>query len=484
MRVAAYVRVSTDEQADKGNSLNEQQERLAAYCRAMGWGPPEIFIDDGYSAKDMKRPAAQKMISRVKKNEIDIVLTSKLDRMSRNLLDMLQLIQFLEEHSCNYVSAAEGFDTSTAVGRMVMQLLAVFAEFERERTRERVKDNMNSLARNTDKALSIPCYGYDLIDGRYVINEEEAVFVRLMFDLAEDGHGHRMIAKMLNERGAMTKRGKLWDQVNVKRLIQTETLSGIRIHNKRETKNGKTVIRDKSEWIVKENNHPAIISPERRLNVLQIMQSRKPANKHADSETYLLTGIIKCGHCNRNMKGATSRVRREKSYDYYRYICASYVNGYGCKYHAVHRDDIENQIINEIKRLTESDGVSDKKLNMVIAPSSSSFDEIKEIESQLVKINKRIQKQLEAYSEDLISAADLKAASDRAEKERTELNLRQEKALDRKSSEYDIQKNAELLLEDITGIDRVRAKAAIRKLINQIIIRNGETVSIAWNSFV
>lgn len=481
MRVAAYVRVSTDEQADKGNSLVEQRERLEAYCKAMGWEKPQLFVDDGYSAKDMNRPAAQKMIAEIRKAKFDIVLTSKLDRMSRNLLDMLQLIDFLEDHSCSYVSAAEGFDNSTAVGRMVMQLLAVFAEFERERTRERVKDNMNSLARNTDKALSIPCFGYDLIDGKYVINEDEAVFVKLMFDLAEEGHGHRMIAKLLNERGARTKRGKLWDQTNVKRLIKTETISGIRVHNRRETKNGKTVMRDKSEWIIKENNHPAIISPEKRLNVLRIMESRKPANKHADSETYLLTGVVKCGHCNRNMKGATSRVRREKSYDYFRYICASYVNGYGCKYHAVHRDDIEKQIINEIKRLTES---SEKELEIVVAPSSSGFDEIKEIESQLIKINNRIQKHLDAYSEELISAADLKAASVRSEKERSELNHRLRRAIERKSNKSEIQRNAEMLLGDIQGIDRTRAKAAIRKLINQIIVENGDTISIVWNSVV
>lgn len=482
MRVAAYVRVSTDEQADKGNSVSEQKERLSAYCRAMGWAAPEFFSDEGYSAKDMRRPAAQKMISRVENNHFDIVLTSKLDRMSRNLLDVLQFIKLLDLHECSYVSASEGFDTSTAVGRMVLQLLAAFAEFERERISERVKDNMNSLARNTDKALSKACYGYDIIDGKYAINENEAPFVRLMFDLVEDGHGHRMIAKILNERGATTKQGKLWDQINVKRLIRNETISGIRVHNKRKTKNGKIVFRDKSEWIVKEDNHSAIIPPERQMKAMQILETRKPAKKHADSETYLLTGIVKCGHCDRNMKGNTARVRRPgKSYDYYKYICASYVNGYGCKHHAVHRDDLEGEILKEIGKLAKT---STKELNLAIAPSHANIDEVDEIKGQLAKVDKRIQKQLEAYANDLITAADLKAASERAEKERMELRKRLEKAQNRRSNVDDVKQNVELLMGDIMGIDRVKAKSAIRQLIDRIEILNGETVSIVWKGLV
>src|SRR5690606_26667052 len=138
------------------------------------------------------------LFNEVKQNKVRIILTTKLDRFSRNLLDLLQTIRFLQDHDCNYVSASENFDTSTAVGRMTLQLLGTFAEFERERISERVKENMLSLARNTNKALTKPCYGYDVVDAEYVINEDEAQFVRMMFDLAEQGHGYRKIAQILN----------------------------------------------------------------------------------------------------------------------------------------------------------------------------------------------------------------------------------------------------------------------------------------------
>ena len=85
MRVAAYIRVSTDEQAERGNSLNEQQERLEAYCKAMGWPKPNIYPDDGYSAGTLKRPFLEKLLKDIEENKIDVLLTTKLDRLTRSL---------------------------------------------------------------------------------------------------------------------------------------------------------------------------------------------------------------------------------------------------------------------------------------------------------------------------------------------------------------------------------------------------------------
>lgn len=480
MRIAAYIRVSTDEQADKGNSLQEQQERLYAYCKVMGWDKPKLYIDDGYSAKNLQRPSIQQLLSDVQQNKIDVVLTSKLDRLCRNLLDLLQTINLLDDHNCSYVSATESFDTSTAVGKMVLQLLGAFAEFERERISERVKDNMLSIKKNTGKAMTKPCFGYDVIDGLYTINDEEAKYVTYMFELAEQGFGHRMIAKMLNDQGVTTKQGKMWDQVNVKRLMNNETIAGIMTYNKRKSKNGKTVLRDKSEWIIKENNHPAIIPPERFESVQEIMKSRSMANKHADSETYLLTGLLKCKHCGKNMKGSTSRHKTKyNDYTYYRYICSSYVLGYGCKHHAIHRDDLENKIIEQIKELTLG---TNKVIDIIVAHSSSTEDEVKELKSQLSRIDKRMQKQIEAYEHDLISASDLKAARERIEAERSSIEEQLNTLDSRKGDVTTVKENASALLDEITGSDRVKAKSAIRKLIHRIDISDSMLASVIWKA--
>lgn len=471
MRIAAYIRVSTDEQVDKGNSLLEQQERLTAYCTAMGWQKPTFYIDDGYSAGTLKRPAIEKLFKDIDKGHFDIVLTSKLDRLCRNLLDLLQTIEHFSKHNCSYVSASESFDTSTAVGRMTLQLLGTFAEFERERTRERVKDNMKSIARNTNRAISGACFGYDIVDGKYVINEEEAEHVRYMFDLAEEGHGHRMIAKKLNDRGVTTKRGKLWDQTNVKRLLRTETISGIRVYNKRKTENGKTVMRPESEWIISENNHPAIIDPDRFQKVQELMKARGRGRKHADSETYILTGLIKCGYCGRNMKGQTSRFKRSYGdYTYYRYICSSYVAGYGCKHHVVHRDDIENAILEKMKYVAT---VSLKELKELKIKTASKEDEIQEIEARIERVNRRMQRQIEAYENELITAEDLKSASERIQEERRLLQGNLESLKAKGSDLNRFRDKVKQSLDDLTGMDRLKAKRKLRELIYEISVTDG-----------
>ncbi|CAN7356997.1 recombinase family protein [Paenibacillus sp. LjRoot56] len=476
MRVISYIRVSTEDQAEKGNSLTEQQERLTAYCVAMGWPPPAFIIDDGYSAKNLNRPGITEMIKRVERKEVDIILTSKLDRLCRNLLDLLQIIQTFSKYGCSYVSSSESFDTSTAVGRMTLQLLGTFAEFERERISERVHDNMVSIARNTDKALGKPCYGYDIIDGMYVINEDEAANVRYMFDMAEQGQGHRMIAKHLNLKGVLTKQGKPWDQINVKRLMKTETIAGIRIFNKRKTEHGKTVLRDQSEWIIKDDNHPAIIDPERYEKAQDIISSRSKARSHADNETYLLTGLVKCKYCGGGMKGATNRHKTKyNDYTYHRYICSSYVLGYGCRHHAVHRGDLEDLIIGQIKWVASA---TDKELNIKVAAANVDT-ELKEIKAQLAKLDKQMQKQLEAYTMDLITAQVLKMATDKAEADRAILLDQLTKLENQNGNASNVQNNAMKLLEDITGDDRMKAKAAIRLLIDSVIVE-GEEISVTW----
>ncbi|EJW14267.1 recombinase family protein [Paenibacillus alvei] len=481
MRVAAYIRVSTDEQADKGNSLSEQQERLILYCKGMLWNEPVMYIDDGYSAKDLKRPAIQRLLNDVRQNKYDVVVTSKLDRFCRNLLDLLQSIKLLEQHDCSFVSASERLDTTSGpVGKMVMQQLGSFAEFERARISERVKDNMLPLAKKTSKALTRPCYGLDVVNGYYEINKSEAEFANLMFDLGEDGYGHRKIAQILNERGSRTKKGYLWDQTSVKRLMQNPALAGMKIYNKRMNRDGKTVIRPMSEWVIRENNHPAVIQLERFLRVNEIMKYRSKAHKHADSETYLLTGVLKCRHCGRNMKGSTSRHKTKYGkYTYYRYICASYVSGYGCFYHAVHRDDIENLIIKEIQMLGQKSNAEIK-----VASPKNQHDKVRDLENQLAKISKKMQKQIEAYENELISAEDLKLARQRVESEREDISTRLSKLKEEKPNSQNIVKHANNLMNDITGIDRIKAKNAIRSLIAQIEIENGESISITWNSCV
>lgn len=220
-KIALYIRVSTDEQALKGNSLNEQEERLRAYCHAMELeGEIETFIDDGYSAGSMKRPALTRMLKMAREKKLSMVVITKIDRLCRNLKDLLLLVDELDEIQCGFASAGERFDTSTAAGRMVLQILGAFAEFERGRNRERVRENMLSIVTNTDKAVSRPCFGYNVVDSKYVINQEEAEVVRKMVEWMLQGEGAHRVMRRLNDMGVKTKDGKSFTQLSVGKLMR------------------------------------------------------------------------------------------------------------------------------------------------------------------------------------------------------------------------------------------------------------------------
>ncbi|KGX84452.1 recombinase family protein [Pontibacillus litoralis] len=474
MKVAAYLRVSTDEQVESGHSLEEQKERLEAYAKVMGWDKPILYIDDGYSAGSLKRPQMQKLLKDIEKGKIEILMTTKLDRLSRNLFDLLQVIKFMETHDCNYVSATESFDTSTAAGRMVLHLLGVFAEFERGRTSERVKDNMASLARNTNMALAGPCFGFDIVDKKYVINKKEAKYGVKMVEMTENGHGTRSIAQWLNSMNVKTKRGKQWDSTAVRRLLRTETICGTRVTNKRKQVNGKTVVRPKEEWIVKEDNHRGFISAERFKNLQNILDSRK-INKQHENETYLLTGVLKCGHCGSTMKGSSARINRgDKKYEYYRYICSSYVKAHGCKHHAVHREDIENEVITQIENLTN---LSNKELRLKVVASNENEDAV-ELKQALEALDKQMMRQIEAYGKGLIEEEDLQR-SNKHVKEQRQLLRNQLDSLEQIDTSGLLKQKAKSLLADIKSVDRKKAKTTIAQLVDHLVLTD-EDIDIIW----
>lgn len=481
MRVAAYIRVSTSEQAEKGNSLREQEERLRAYCKVMDWNEPILFDDDGYSAGDLKRPNMQRLIKRIKENEFDILITTKIDRLSRTLLDLLQMIDLLDKHKCAYVSATESFDTSTAAGRMVLQLLGVFAEFERARISERVHDNMVSVAKNTNKALSYPCFGYDIKDGIYVINEEEAKIIRMMVEMVEAGHGTRAVAIALNAMEVKTKKGYVWDSVNVRRLLRNPMLKGTRVWNKTVTVNGKMKKRPESEHIYTENNHPAIIEPEHFKRLQDILITRGKNKRQSESATYLLSGILKCGHCGGAMHGATSRhTSGKRKYEYFRYRCSTHLKSGQCVPNFVHRDPLEKAIVKELERVANT---SAKDLHLKIAVEKDNA-EAADLKTAIKQLDAQLQRQIEAYAKGLIDDDALKTANERVKEEKKLLQAKLSTLESRESDVRGVQERVKSVLDIIQGENRKTAKTEIMALIESIYFKSAEggEIEIVWRA--
>src|SRR5213592_1084931 len=225
VRVAIYTRVSTEDQAKEGFSLDAQRERLQAYCLARDWAVAATYIDDGHSGRNTKRPAYQRMMA--ERDRWDALLVIKMDRIHRNARNFMEMMENLREWGKDFVSASESLDTSTAMGRFVMDIIQRIAQLESEQIGERVKMGMTQKARVGPGILGFhPPLGYDVTDGRLVPIETEAEVVREMFDLCLEGRTLEETAADLNENGRRTKRGTAWTSIKVYRILHNPVYAG------------------------------------------------------------------------------------------------------------------------------------------------------------------------------------------------------------------------------------------------------------------
>ncbi|OMD21775.1 hypothetical protein BJP48_29340 [Paenibacillus odorifer] len=474
-KIALYIRVSTDEQALKGNSLNEQEERLRAYCHAMELeGEIETFIDDGYSAGSMKRPALTRMLKMAREKKLSMVVITKIDRLCRNLKDLLMLVDELDEIQCGFASAGERFDTSTAAGRMVLQILGAFAEFERGRNRERVRENMLSIVTNTDKAVSRPCFGYNVVDSKYVINQEEAEVVRKMVEWMLQGEGAHRVMRRLNDMGVKTKDGKSFTQLSVGKLMRRETIAGMFVYNRGYTLRGKSLIRPEEEWIVIEEHHEPIIDRETFKRLQIAITARKTSGKQADNERWLLTGLVHCTHCGRPMFG---RYRKKPSgKEYFHYVCSSYMKRAECFHHFIDRDLLEKEVFDKLQSARFHGGKTEK----VSPTENDNKEDITLLKNRLKKLDVKMQRQIELFEDADISKEDFRQARDRITIERNELEsqLQEAEAGTRNALEVAFAKRVNSLQGDLTSTNRAKIKNAFRQLVRVVEVTNSLDVNV------
>ena len=320
-RCGLYIRVSTEMQTD-GNSLNTQRTRLHQYVAQREWTVGKVFTEAGLSAKNTKRPALQQMLRWARDGKVDVVLVDKVDRISRNLVDLLNLIGDLKIWGVAFVSASQSFDTSTSAGNLMLNVLGSVAQFEREIIGDRVRENMLERARKGLWSGGIVPFGYRVdpktkaLEVRTKeVKRVKAIFAEFLRTRSLSGTCHK-----INSAGRVTRRGKAWSLVSIRRILSSPTYIGTLCYGKRRMRGDRLFKNSKDNWIIVSNAHPAIISKKAFKKVQAILSRNSSAKTWRRSLRYLLSSLRRCGICGSRIIGSNGyyrcagRIQKGKSF--------------------------------------------------------------------------------------------------------------------------------------------------------------------------
>ncbi|SCX38312.1 recombinase family protein [Lysinibacillus fusiformis] len=435
MRCALYVRVSTDEQAKHGYSILAQIEKLEAYCISQGWEiAGEPYVDDGYSAKDLNRPHFQRMITEVKKGDIDVVLVYRLDRLTRSVSDLYDILQELDKYNCKFKSATEVYDTTNAMGRLFITLVAAIAQWERENTAERVRMGLEKKVKLGLWKGGTPPYGYKVVDGELVVYEEEEKIVREIFKLSRT-IGFYILAKQLTDRGIPTRRGGEWHVDTVRDIANNPTYAGYLSFSE----NPKDIKKPPRERKLFEGNHERIIDRDEFWELQDILDKRRTFGGKRETSDYYFSSILKCARCGHSMSG--HRVGKKKNYR-----CSGKKVGKSCTSHMILEDNLVKTIFSQWDELIGDFSSSSGETEF---PT----EHLNKVKSELSNVQKLMRKKKVMYENDVIDIDELI--------QETEKLREKEKELQReiKNIEQNDNQNNEELRAIILNMDQLWLKA-------------------------
>ena len=224
MKAIGYVRVSTDKQADRGVSLDAQAEKIRAMTVVHNAELVDIIVDGGESAKSLQRPGMDRLLALVEAKKVQAVIVAKLDRLTRSVKDLCELLERFERRGVALISVAESLDTSSAAGRLVLNIMTAVSQWEREAISERTRDAMHHKASNGERVGNVR-FGFRLgPDGKHVEPDPaEQDVLREIDGLRQSGHTMRGIAAALNRRALHTRRGSAWRLESVARVLKQGT---------------------------------------------------------------------------------------------------------------------------------------------------------------------------------------------------------------------------------------------------------------------
>lgn len=453
--VACYCRVSTENQIEN-YSIDEQKERLEAFCKAKGWSKPEMFIDPGFSGGTLDRPALRNLLENVKRGKFGTVVVYKLDRLSRSQKDTLYLIEdVFNKYDVSFVSVCENFDTGTPFGKAMIGILSVFAQLEKDQITERFTMGRIGRAKNGlfHGGGNAPT-GYVYVNGHLEVNEYEAVQVREVFERFLNGESIHAIQRAMDEKyGGWSTSTRVYNILRNSLYIGKVKFGGVEY----------------------DGEHVPIIDPERFYETQRLMSGHKSENaqKTPFRANFLLSGLVVCGNCGARYHGnhgyykCYSRAKSDKKY----------ITDPNCKNPNLKISELDNFIKSEIAIIA----LDPTPILEALPEEESQTTDKHAHEKRLAEISEQQNKLIDLYQTVGISLEGVTIRLRELEDERGRLeNLIDKLPPDIPDRRTEWLKNLAICSELLESSDVIQGRMYIASVIERITILPSGEVKIKW----
>ena len=486
IRCAIYTRVSVDERTLdengvlKGRKEDHSLKMQEEYCRRYldirkddGYVISEVFVDDGYSAKDQKRPALQRMFRAIEAGDVDAVVVYKIDRLTRSVADFYEISRTWFERDLRFVSASQSFDTSSIGGRLMLNILLTFAQFEREMISERTQHTLwMNIAEGKWTGGAVP-FGFVLKDGALSIDESRRKVVVRIFEEAAEGRSAGAIASGLNSAGVRrpTKRypeGRSWDAGVIRSIIANPRYRGVRVFNGSEFPTKHPEIVSKDLWELANARIPVEAEPVRQLL------------KHE----YAFVGPGVCGICGQPLAAYPAK-GRSKSYHFYTCRRArKKLDGKHCTLGHIRVDQLESLVIEALAVLGKHPAIIQATVDASEGKRSDEYqkrqDKLTELRARLTKLTAEIER-LEELVLDTERGALAERMKDRLNKKLIEEGkLKDEIRIQSLTLQHEDEKanNRELITKALSDLGRVievlpaaQKRELLQALVSRVVVK-------------
>ena len=429
--IAIYCRVSTDEQAEFGYSIDEQKRLLEEWCKANDYIIYKCYSDRGISGKNIKdRPALKELLSDAKEGKFDMVISWKINRVSRKLEDVLKIVSLLEKNNITFKSYSEPFETDTPAGRMQFQMMALIGEFERGTIAQNVKMGMIAKAKSGNWCGG-RVLGYDLVPNnspeeekkgknKLEINEKEAEIVRFIFNEYSKGKGYKAITNQINKLGYKTKKGNNFSVGSIRDILTNPVYIGEIRYNVRQNWSEKRRRNINPNPIRVKGKHEAIIDRELWDKVQLILESKKGKPSRIYDGEYPLTGILRCPKCGAGMViSRTTNTLADGTKKRIAYYCCGNWKNKGtsvCNSNTIRVDKANEYVFKKIEELVSNEAMIKAVVKNINKERKDKVKPAKrllgDIDKELEKLDKRKRKIFEAYEDDILTKEEFQIRKD------------------------------------------------------------------------